>query len=98
MNTKKKYVWISGSEQPFFKRVLWQKEALRGKVHCRGGVVDIERARVGDSGDPAGYGGVVVIEQQVPTSRVPQAQLLYRETEASIAARGKRRLYVKRVL
>ncbi|NLY13467.1 MAG: RNA-binding protein [Gammaproteobacteria bacterium] len=83
-----KWLWAAR----FFKTRALAKEAIAGgKVHCRGERCKASKEpKVGDElVIRLGYDERVVVIEQLSAVRrgAPQAQLLYRETEASIAAR-----------
>lgn len=85
-----KWLWAAR----FFKTRRLAKEAIDGgKVHCRGErCKPSKEPRVGEElVIRQGYDQRTVIVEQLSGVRrgAPQAQLLYRETEQSIAAREK---------
>lgn len=83
-----KWLWAAR----FFKTRALAKEAIAGgKVHCRGErCKPSKEPRVGDELlIRLGYDERTVVVEQLSAVRrgAPQAQLLYRETEESMAAR-----------
>lgn len=85
-----KWLWAAR----FYKTRALAKEAIEGgKVHCRGErCKPSKEPKVGDElVIRAGYDERTVVIEQLSAVRrgAPQAQLLYRETEDSIAAREK---------
>lgn len=85
-----KWLWAAR----FYKTRALAKEAIEGgKVHCRGErCKPSKEPKVGDElVIRAGYDERTVLIEQLSAVRrgAPQAQLLYRETDDSIAAREK---------
>lgn len=85
-----KWLWAAR----FYKTRALAKEAIEGgKVHCRGErCKPSKEPKVGDElVIRAGYDERTVLIEQLSAVRrgAPQAQLLYRETEDSVAAREK---------
>ncbi len=85
-----KWLWAAR----FYKTRALAKEAIEGgKVHCRGErCKPSKEPKVGDElVIRAGYDERTVLIEQLSAVRrgAPQAQLLYRETQDSIAAREK---------
>ncbi|QEY57714.1 RNA-binding protein [Pseudomonas sp. C27(2019)] len=85
-----KWLWAAR----FFKTRALAKEAIEGgKVHCRGErCKPSKEPKVGDElVIRAGYDERTVVIEQLSAVRrgAPQAQLLYRETDDSVAAREK---------
>ena len=85
-----KWLWAAR----FYKTRALAKEAIEGgKVHCRGErCKPSKEPKVGDElVIRAGYDERTVVIEQLSAVRrgAPQAQLLYRETEDSVAAREK---------
>ena len=85
-----KWLWAAR----FYKTRALAKEAIEGgKVHCRGErCKPSKEPKVGDELVlRAGYDERTVVIEQLSAVRrgAPQAQLLYRETEDSVAAREK---------
>lgn len=85
-----KWLWAAR----FYKTRALAKEAIEGgKVHCRGErCKPSKEPKVGDElVIRAGYDERTVAIEQLSAVRrgAPQAQLLYRETEDSVAAREK---------
>lgn len=85
-----KWLWAAR----FYKTRALAKEAIEGgKVHCRGErCKPSKEPKVGDElVIRAGYDERTVVIEQLSAVRrgAPQAQLLYRETEDSVATREK---------